>query len=245
MYETLFHIGFFELKTFNLFLFIAISCSAWLLTALIRIQGLSVDFLMKRGLHLLLGAVVLGKVLFVIEHFSFISSSFIPLLISLSFSRFGFLFGFFLGLYFWSQREKESFFPWFESFVMSGLVFLFFMHVGHFFNGTYYGTLTDLPWGIAFDSISIPFVNPIHPTQLYSALASLSIFIYAVRGFKRTHLPGVVGGLSVALYSLASLGIDFLRAEATLLTHCYYFICFLLGLLLYYLATRRTISPTK
>ena len=91
------------------------------------------------------------------------------------------------------------------------MIGLFFIHLGHFFNGTHYGKPTELPWGISFDTFNIPFITPIHPVQIYSALITFVIFSLSMSYVKRIHLSGIVGAFAIMLYSLSAFGIDFLH----------------------------------
>jgi phosphatidylglycerol---prolipoprotein diacylglyceryl transferase len=97
--------------------------------------------------------------------------------------------------------------------------------IGCFLNGCCYGVPTHLPWGVVFPADSfagLEFGNaPVHPSQLYFALAGAVLFavVWLVR--KRTRVPGVLFWTFVALFALVRIPLDATRAydsEATLLT---------------------------
>ena len=134
----------------------------------------------------------------------------------LKFSAFGVFYGGLGALFLFTKKAKESFWAWLDAFTLATLFCLFFLHLGHFFNGSNYGIPTGLPWGIVFISISIPFTTPLHPTPLYSALLSFFIFAYGMKRSRQTHLLGVVGSLGIMLYSISAFLIDFLHGAPSL-----------------------------
>ncbi|TMQ72919.1 MAG: prolipoprotein diacylglyceryl transferase [Candidatus Eisenbacteria bacterium] len=100
-----------------------------------------------------------------------------------------------------------------------------FGRVGCFLNGCCYGVPTHLPWGVVFppDSFAgLEFGNaPVHPSQLYFALAGLALFgvTWALR--KRLKVPGTLFWLFLALFALVRIPLDATRAyepEATVLS---------------------------
>ena len=86
---------------------------------------------------------------------------------------------------------------------------------GCFFAGCCYGKPSGVPWSVAFtdpDSLA-PLHVHLHPTQLYSSVAALIIFLLLlyVRKIKRFH--GQVFWSYLLLYSLARFVIEFFRGD--------------------------------
>jgi phosphatidylglycerol:prolipoprotein diacylglycerol transferase len=52
---------------------------------------------------------------------------------------------------------------------------------------------------------------PLHPTQLYEALAEAVIFLILYRRFSKPHQPGAIIGLYLVLYGAVRFFDDFLR----------------------------------
>jgi phosphatidylglycerol:prolipoprotein diacylglycerol transferase len=80
--------------------------------------------------------------------------------------------------------------------------------------GCCYGRPTSLPWGLVFpntDPLNPPV--PRHPTQLYSSLALLAIFLVMLWYRKRPHTKGAVAALFVSLYCLYRFLIEFVRED--------------------------------
>ena len=196
-----------------MFLALAFILGVVFLVRFIRLKKLNLNFFVHNFIYFIILPLIGGRLFYILEHFSVFTQNPLRILFvwDLGLSVFGILYSAILVLYFFSKRNHEDFWTWLDAFVLSGLVGSFFIHIGHFFNGTHYGKPTDLPWGIAFDTFNIPYLTPIHPTQLYSALIIFIIFSYSIKYVKRTHLGGMAGTLAVMLYSLSAFGIDFLH----------------------------------
>lgn len=92
----------------------------------------------------------------------------------------------------------------------------FFTRIGCFLNGCCFGLKCDLPWGIKFPPDSIAGSSPVgafhlHPTQLYSSLFGLLLFIFLSLRSRRRYFRGELFGLYLALSGLYRFGIDFVR----------------------------------
>src|SRR5439155_221872 len=79
-----------------------------------------------------------------------------------------------------------------------------------------WGKQAILPWAVTFnkpeshDLVGVPLGVPLHPTQLYEALAEAVIFLILYRRFSRPHQPGAIIGLYLVLYSTVRFFDDFL-----------------------------------
>ncbi|GAB6062978.1 prolipoprotein diacylglyceryl transferase [Deferrisoma palaeochoriense] len=88
--------------------------------------------------------------------------------------------------------------------------------IGCFFAGCCYGAECDLPWAVTFtDPRGLAPLNlPLHPTQLYSALGNLAIFLVLYLGFrKRWGGTGRVFGLYLVLYPAFRFVVEFFRND--------------------------------
>jgi phosphatidylglycerol:prolipoprotein diacylglycerol transferase len=100
--------------------------------------------------------------------------------------------------------------------------------IGCFLNGCCHGAVCHLPWAVRFPAGShawarqvneglispgSPFSLPVHPTQIYSALAGsvvcCGLLVYA----RRDHRPGQVMALLMIAYSLTRWPIEALRSD--------------------------------
>jgi phosphatidylglycerol:prolipoprotein diacylglycerol transferase len=87
--------------------------------------------------------------------------------------------------------------------------------IGCFLNGCCFGKASDLPWACRFPADSqagwVMGGVAIHPTQLYSSIANLLIFLLLLRVSRRAYRDGVVFYSFLVAYGIWRFGIDFLR----------------------------------
>jgi phosphatidylglycerol:prolipoprotein diacylglycerol transferase len=79
-----------------------------------------------------------------------------------------------------------------------------------FLNGCCHGTPCDAWWCVKF----VATAGPVHPLQLYFALAALGIFGVAVWLRRHRRYPGQVALVCLLLFSGSALGLEFLRADS-------------------------------
>lgn len=241
MYEILFQYGPIAIKTFNLLLAVAFLVGIIFLVRFIRLKKLKLAFFVENLILFLIIPLIGGRLFYIFEHLALFKQNPLQALFiwDLGFSVFGLFYTAIGTLYVLSKREQEDFWGWVDAFTLTSLVGLFFIHIGTFLNGTHYGIPTDLPWGIAFDTYNIPFTTPIHPTQIYSALMTFVILGISMRYVKKTHLTGVVGTLSIMLYSLSAFGIDFLHGYPSMYTKVNHLIIASLAFVFYILCSHK------
>jgi len=100
--------------------------------------------------------------------------------------------------------------------------------IGCFLNGCCDGAVCALPWAVRFPAGSHAWVRqlnaglispetpaslPVHPTQLYAALAGFVVLGVLLAYFPRRHRPGEVMALLMILYSLTRWPLEALRAD--------------------------------
>ena len=91
----------------------------------------------------------------------------------------------------------------------------FIGRLGCFFAGCCYGKACDLPWAVTFtnpDSLA-PIGVPLHPTQLYSALTNLFIFIFLWFFRRRKKFEGQLFWIYVLLYGVARSILEVFRGD--------------------------------
>lgn len=89
--------------------------------------------------------------------------------------------------------------------------------LGCFAAGCCWGDKCDLPWAVTFNNpeaqelTGVPLNVPLHPTQLYEALAEVVIFAFLWRRIHREHPDGSVIGWYMVLYSAVRFAVEFVR----------------------------------
>jgi len=92
---------------------------------------------------------------------------------------------------------------------------IFLTRIGCFLNGCCFGKPSHLPWALVFPPNSPAGATfpgtPIHPTQLYSSLYGLIIFIILLKIERYKNFDGLLFFSFLMLYSTARFLVDFLR----------------------------------
>jgi phosphatidylglycerol---prolipoprotein diacylglyceryl transferase len=86
--------------------------------------------------------------------------------------------------------------------------------LGCFAAGCCYGVRTHLPWAVTFtdpDVNGAPLGVPLHPTQIYEALAEAIIFAILYWRIRKPHQPGAVISLYILLYGAVRFLVEFAR----------------------------------
>jgi phosphatidylglycerol:prolipoprotein diacylglycerol transferase len=89
--------------------------------------------------------------------------------------------------------------------------------IGCFLVGDDYGLPTDLPWGVAFPQGLPPVDVPVHPTQLYEAVALMPVMWLLMRWRRQRREPQVVLGGYLLLSGSIRFAIEFLRVNERVL----------------------------
>ena len=85
--------------------------------------------------------------------------------------------------------------------------------VGCLLVGDDYGTPTALPWGIAFPQGLPPTAVPVHPTQIYEALALVPVTWVLLRWRRQARPDHVVLGGYLLMAGAVRFAIEFLRVN--------------------------------
>lgn len=75
-------------------------------------------------------------------------------------------------LWYFSQKKSWDFYKIADIYIFGLSLFLIFYRIGLFLDGSYYGSKTNLPWGLRFPGL----LEKRHPTQLYSLLVFLGFY---------------------------------------------------------------------
>lgn len=218
MLEILFQNSFITIRSLNILLALGFLFTGTFVIRYVNKHKMNLAFVTEYFIHVILAALLGGRLVYVLSNLVEFQHDYLSVLYvwDLKFSFFGMLAASILTLFFAARRNKEDFWAWFDTLFLSSLGMLIFVHIGYFLAGKSYGLPTSLPWGISFDVKHIPFVSPIHPTQLYAALLTILLLAYSVKQSKRIHLSGVVGTQALMIYSLGMLGIDFLHGSPSM-----------------------------
>jgi len=125
--------------------------------------------------------------------------------------------------------KKQPILTFLDVYAPYGFLGLGIIRTGDFLNGTAFGKLTDMPWGVSFPKESFAYnfhishgwigpeaatSLPIHPTQLYSAVTCFIIcLILLYRPVKISKFPGNRFLAGASLYAAIRLIVDHFRDD--------------------------------
>lgn len=246
MYPVLFRIGDFEVTSFGVMVAVGALVGLWLFQRELRRDGLS-SGAVDAGIAGVLGGMAGAKLLWVFEH-----AGEEPLL-DLILSRGGMSwFGGFAGglgaailLLGWRRLPIV---PVIAAATPALAIGHAIGRIGCLLVGDDYGRPTTLPWGIAFPQGLPPTDVPVHPTQIYEAVALVPLAWLLLRMRRHGASPRRVLGAYLALAGGIRFLIEFLRMDVRVLgpfsvAHVAAFVVALVGVALLLLPDKPRRAP--
>lgn len=218
MFPRLFHLGSFSLPTYGLLVAIAFLTALAMASRFAKARGLNAEKIVNLGVYCALTGMLGAKLLMIALDPEFRAHP--AEIFSLStLQSAGIFFGGFIAALvfavFYMRAQKLPVLATCDLFAPGVAIGHGIGRLGCFAAGCCWGKPTHLPWGIAFTSqdvtTGVPLGIPLHPTQLYEALAEVFICLFLIRTLNRRHRDGSVIGLYLLLYGLVRFGVEFLR----------------------------------
>lgn len=177
------------------------------------------EILFDLGLYILISSIVGARLLYVLLNLDFFLS-FPSKVILLNEGGLVFYGGFITAIVvgFWYVIKKElPLFKVADLVAPSVAVGQSIGRIGCLLYGCCYGCPTTLPWGMRFEAGSPAYDHYgsllLHPTQIYSSLVNLSIFIVLVLRRPKARFEGEITLLYLILYSLSRFMIEIFRGD--------------------------------
>lgn len=223
MYPKLFTIGSFSQHTYGVLVAAGFLAGLWLAVRLARREGLDGERVFNLAVYVALAAFVGAKLLLLVTDWGYYSLNPGQILSLSSFQAGGIFYG---GLLFavvfavWYTRHVGlPFLKVADAFAPGIALGHALGRLGCFFAGCCWGKPTSLPWAVTFTDpyarqmFGVPLGIPLHPTQLYEALAEALIFVFLLWQRKSKSYDGQTFSLYLALYGAARLALEFLRDD--------------------------------
>src|ERR1700674_336726 len=200
MYPEIFHLSF--LHTYGVLVALAFLAGLWMSTLLARQAKLNPDAVTNLGIYCALAAIAGAKVMMVLVDIPYYSEHPAEIFSLSTLQAGGVFYGGLLGalaMAAWYMRKTRL------PALLTADVFAPGIALGHgigrlgcFSAGCCWGVECHLPWAVTFtnpvahDLVGVPLMVPLHPTQLYEALAEFLIFGVLYWRFGKAHSPGAV-----------------------------------------------------
>lgn len=217
MYPTLLKIGSFTLHTYGLLLAMGFLLAVFLALKEARRVNVDANIVMDLAFYILISALIGSRLFYVFTNWDEFREE--PLSIFF-FWRGGLVFygglicAFLIGL--WYVKKKHlKFTPLADLVAPSIALGQAFGRLGCFSAGCCYGKPAEIPWAVTFkDPHSLaPRAIPLHPTQLYEALATFSIFLTLIVMRRRERFQGKLFWYYLVFYSTSRFIIEFFRGD--------------------------------
>lgn len=217
MHPTIWKLGGFEIHSYGVLLAIAFLVAIQLFTVRGRKRGISEEALSTVALLILILAIVGGRGLFVLTHWSDYASD--PVGVLRLWEGGLMLYGGYIlaiagailyirsrGLPLWRMADAAA---------PSMAIGIGIGRLGCFLNGCCFGTPSHVPWAVTFPAGSYSAyvypTTPLHPSQLYLAFAGFALFFLLLRLDRGPRFDGWLFWTGVALDAALRFGIDFTR----------------------------------
>lgn len=217
MYPILFEIGPLTIHTYGVFAVTGFIIGLIFAINQAKKQGIPKEKILDLGFYILISAIVGSRLLFVLIEYEYYFKN--PLDI-IKFWEGGLVFygGLLLAIIvgiFYTRKNALPLWKIADIIAPSLAIGYAIGRLGCFSAGCCYGEPTELPWGVIFTdphSLAIRGI-PIHPTQLYGAVASFGIFIFLILYRRHKRFEGELFWLYMLLYSTARFIIEFFRGD--------------------------------
>lgn len=217
MYPVLLEIGFLKIFTYGLFVASGFFVAILLATNQAGKEGLDQQQILDLCFYILVTAILGARVLYVVVEYKYFSEH--PLEI-LKFWKGGLVFyGGLIGAvgfsYYFLKKHQLPIWKVGDIIAPSIAIGQSIGRWGCFFAGCCYGTRTDVPWAIVFtDPRSLAPLNvPLHPTQIYDSINTLTIYLILIWLRKRKTFDGQIFWLYGILYSIGRFIVEIFRGD--------------------------------
>lgn len=226
MYPVLFQFGPLTIYSFGVFMAVAALCSAWVVHAELRRNGYDPELASSLVFAAAVGGLIGARLLFIAEEWgNFLQSPWSYIFTGAGFTWYG---GFLGGVLAVSWVVKKHKIAWLNGADIAAPALAVAYGIGrlgcHFAGDGDWGTVTNVPWGVAYTRAIIGWVDPatavpyapgvrVHPTPIYEFIQSVIVFaiLWALR--KKGYAPGALFWLYLALAGFARFTVEFWRVN--------------------------------
>jgi phosphatidylglycerol---prolipoprotein diacylglyceryl transferase len=220
-FDLLGHHGPWTLHTYGVLLALAFLAGLWVASWQARKAGVDPSRITDMAVYVLIAGLVGAKLLLVLVEFDFYRKN--PGEIWSVVQSGGVFYGGLLGALpvAWWYARKHRLDGWKTADILAPGVVIgqSIGRLGCFAAGCCHGRPADVPWAVTFRdayaarAVGTPLDTPLHPTQLYEALATLIVFFVLIAMASRKKFHGQVTLAYIGLYSAVRFGIEYFRGD--------------------------------
>ena len=223
MLPELFHIGPFPIRGYGLMLAISFFLGVLCIRHITKRDEKPFEPFLTIAYIMILGGVIGARLFYILFHINEFQGRWMDAVNPFSGSEFGIaglnLYGGVIvavvGTFVYCRMKKLSILEVFDSFAPTLGIGLAFTRIGCFLNGCCFGTPTELPWGVAFPIGSIPYSVygnlHLHPSQLYSSLYGILLFLLLHFMMKRKKFTGQLVAVLFMVEAIFRFLIEYVR----------------------------------
>lgn len=227
MFPILFESSHIAVQTLWVFVAIAMLTSSWLVVRRLKRRRANFNLLIQHSTEFVICALVVSRIVYFFTHTTAYFPAFDLRTVWNFFSVWdqglsfwGAFLGFMLMLSYRIKKEGESFWKWCDSFSVPMIVGLMIGEIGALLGGFSYGCPTNLPWGIIYETFTVKYTTPVHPTQIYAVLLFGLLLLTKHILKNKTKFFETDGNTTIFLatgFSLLSTLLEFTRGDDTLM----------------------------
>lgn len=214
MFEA-FAIGPFFFWTRLVFLLLGVWLSTEFFLRLAQSANLSFSHLRDRALHYMIAFLIGGRFVAIFANYRAYIREPLRLFIVWDggFSYLGGAMGIGCVLYLATRNQRATFLQWLDVLLPATCFGLFFDWLGKFFAGQAYGRPTDMFWGVTYDTLGVRYVVPVHPVQLYFAVAFLLLTFLLLIIRKKSKRAGAETLFGIVCAALITYFFEYFRGD--------------------------------
>jgi phosphatidylglycerol:prolipoprotein diacylglycerol transferase len=217
MHPDLFSIGPLTIHTYGLLVAIGIFVGITVATRFGKHEGINPQQVMDMGFMIIFSGIIGSRLLYVLMNISYYRYQPTEILKiwqgGLVFS--GGIIGVVLTVLWYARYHKLPLWKLCDIWAPAAAIGQSIGRIGCFMAGCCYGKPTDLKWGVVFTNPKslAPLNIPLHPTQIYSSLSGLIIFLILLLLYSKKKFEGQVFLWFLILHSTARLFIERFRGD--------------------------------
>lgn len=218
MHPILFKVGGLVVSTYGFMMVCVFVAGLWITYLEFKRKGLDTKRLEAFLAAAIIGGMVGGKIMYVIENVAF--SKFMESPFSYLGARGGLTYygGFILAvalIWMITKIVKMRFLVFADAAAPATALGYCLARVGCLLVGDDYGVASDLPWAMAFPQGSPPIDIKVHPTQIYEIIMMFAVFLGLWKLRKRDKPDGWIFGWLLALGGLERFLVEFVRVTTS------------------------------